>query len=304
MAQAKIKRHNLPRQHKKVFSPLTFIMFVVLILFCVILVGVVLWSLLISLTKNFSFIYNRTFNLKELNFENFSTILTYQIERTDGAGHTLEPLSIWQVYGLSLLYATMSALTNTLVPCLTAYFTARYKYKLSKIIYTTVMVVMVIPIIGSLPSEIAIVRALGLYDQIFVLWIMKANFLGLYFLIFFEYFKSMPDAYFEAAKIDGAGNLALLFKIAMPLAINMFLTVFLIHFVEFWNEYQPPMVYMKSYPTVGYLLFSATTMAQGKLKGIPAQLALSFFMFIPTLILFACFHKKLMGNLTIGGIKG
>ena len=304
MARVTNKNRLNIAKRKKVFSPLTFFMFIVLILFCIILLGVIIWSLLISLTKNFSFIYNRTFDLKDLNFENFKTILSYQVERTDGLGHTLQPLTIWQVYGLSFLYATMCAFTNTLVPCLTAYFTARYKYKLSNIIYTVVMIAMVVPIIGSLPSEIAIVRALGLYDKIYVLWIMKANFLGLYYLIFHDYFKSLPDAYFEAAKIDGAGNLTLLFKIAFPMVINMFLTVFLIHFVEFWNEYQPPMVYMKSYPTVGYLLFSATTMAQGKLKGIPAQLALSFFMFIPTLILFACSHKKLMGNLTIGGIKG
>ncbi|MCQ2742336.1 MAG: ABC transporter permease subunit [Bacilli bacterium] len=304
---ARVKTNTaIARRHKKSeLSPFTIFMLVVLIIFCIMLVGIVVWSLLIALTGNLYFTYNRTFDLSNLTIENFANIINCTIKRTSATGEPLSNLSIWQVYLLSFLYAAMCAFTNTLVPCLTSYFAARYNYKFSKIIYYVVLIVMLVPIIGSLPSEIAVVNALGLNDKIYVLWIMKANMLGLYFLVFFETFRAMPNAYFEAAKIDGAGNLTLLFKIAIPLVSQIFLTVFLIHFVEFWNEYQPPMVYMKSYPTVGYLLFDVSNTSKGEpFNGIPPILALSFFMFIPTVILFAFSHKRLMGNITVGGIKG
>lgn len=47
-------------------------------------------------------------------------------------------------------------------------------------------------------------KTLGIYDSIPGLWLMKANFLGLYFLVFFAAFKNMPAAYAEAAKVDGS----------------------------------------------------------------------------------------------------
>lgn len=70
--------------------------------------------------------------------------------------------------------------------------------------HTTVLITMVIPVVGSLPAEIRMAQSLGLYDQIWGMWILKANFLGMYFLVFYNIFKALPASYTEAAKIDGA----------------------------------------------------------------------------------------------------
>ena len=81
----------------------------------------------------------------------------------------------------SLLYAVGCSFTATLIPCLVAYVTAKYRFRFNKIIYYTVIFVMVTPIVGSAPSQIYVMDEIfGMYDTFFGMWFMTANFLGTY----------------------------------------------------------------------------------------------------------------------------
>ena len=143
------------------------------------------------------------------------------------------PISLAEMYWNSILYAGGCGLASTFVPCIAAYACARFHYRFSRIMHTTVIIVMMIPIVGSQPSEIEMVANLKMYDKIWCLWVMRANFLGLYFLMFYDICKALPTSFSEAAKMDGANNFQIFFKIAMPLIKNTFLTVFLIRFIGF-----------------------------------------------------------------------
>ena len=147
-------------------------------------------------------------------------------------------------------------------------------------------------------------KALGLFDKFYGLWLMKANFLGLYFLVFHGIFKTLPMAYTEAAKIDGAGNLAVLLRIILPLVRNTFFTIMLINFIAFWNDYQTPLIYMPSYPTIALGMFYMASTTENGLSTVPMRMTGAMLMLIPILVLFLCFHKRLLGNLTVGGLKG
>ena len=106
----------------------------------------------------------------------------------------------------SVLYALGCAIASTTCACVMAYLSARFAYKFSKVTYTVVVVAMIVPIVGSLPSEIQMVTSLGLFGTFWGVWLLKANFLGMYFLVFYAVFKGVPKDFSEAAKIDGAGN--------------------------------------------------------------------------------------------------
>ncbi len=204
----------------------------------------------------------------------------------------------------SVLYSIGCSFFGTLVPCVTAYLCARYPYKFSKVIYSVVIIVMALPIVGNLPAEISMAMSVGIYDKIWGLWLMKAHFLGIYFLVFYNMFRTIPTAYTEAARIDGAGNWTVMLKIIMPMAKNTFFTVMLINFITFWNDYQTPLVYLPSYPTAALGMYRMSYVTLNELSTIPMRMTAAIFMLIPTLVLFACFHKRLLGNLTVGGIKG
>lgn len=196
------------------------------------------------------------------------------------------------------------AFFNTLVPCVTAYCCARFNKKLSSILYTANIVTMILPIVGSLPAELQMARTLGLYDQIWGLWIMKANFLGTYFLVFHAGFRSLPLTYTEAAEIDGAGSFRIFFRIILPLVKNIFFTVLLVNFIAFWNDYQVPLLYMPRYPTLANGVYMLATTTENNLATVPMRMTGAMLLFLPIFCLFVIFQKRLLGSLTMGGIKG
>ena len=217
--------------------------------------------------------------------------------------------TLFDILGNSIIYSIGSAFLKTLVPCLAAYACARFNFKTGKVVYTAVLLAMIIPIVGSLPSELKVAYGLGLVNSLPGVIMLKANMLGLYFFVMYTTFKNMPNDYFEAARIDGANNFQILFKIAFPLIKNVFLTILLINFVTFWNDYQTPMVYLRDKPTLGFTLWKMIT-AAGAVgdSDVSSNAVYALNMVIlssaPVLILFSIFKDKFMGSLTLGGVKG
>ena len=352
------------KEKKEHYSPLTVVLLIVLILYCVTFFFLIIWGICTSLKVNDDFFKWRPEHLfnsysgyekhlqEQLEFHKKNYELTkdpesfYQYKRTIPAllakyksirGEMGGAMPFYtykyafkvfsykvpigegvivhldKLYLNSILYAGGCGLASTVVPCIAAYACARYKYKFSRIMHTTVIITMMIPIVGSQPSEIKMAVDTGIFDTFYGLWIMRANFLGMYFLMFYDICKALPTSFSEAAKMDGANNFQIFFKIALPLIKNTFMTVFLIRFIAFWNEYQVPMLYTPSYPTVAMGLNELMSFAGGAphlKKGYfdmvetPSRMAAAVLTAAPVCILFGCFQKRLLGNLTMGGVKG
>lgn len=297
----KIKRKN--GAIKEGFSPLTIVMAVILGMYCLILAIWLVWALLTSLKNPNDFLGNKYGLPNPWYFDNFAYVIyEYKVEKLIDGVSTV--ISTGDMILNSVLYSVGSAFVATLVPCITAYLCARYKYKFSKIIYSTVLVCMVIPIVGSQASELQIVIKMGIYDHMFGMWILKSGFLGLYFLVFHEVFLSIPNAYGEAAEIDVASDFCIMTKISLPLAKNTFFTVLLIMFVTYWNDFQTPMLYLPTHPTISEALYWIKSSSFNYFAKMPVKMAAPMMFLLPVLIIFLCFHKRLLGNLTVGGVKG
>lgn len=304
MNDNKIKKGRSVTENRQ--NILTAIMLAFLILYAVSLLGVIAWGIMTAFKGPIDFMDN-PYKFPQKFVNNIKTVFQeFRLENTVTAdGLSSRTVELPQMYLYSVLYALESAFAATVVPCVTAYACARFPFRFSKVIYTTVIVAMIIPTVGNLPSELQMVVSFGLYNKIYGLWLLKANFLGMYFLVFYGVFKTFPASFTEAAKIDGANNLTIMLKIAFPLVLNVMSTVLLINFINFWNDYQTPLLYMPAYPTVAYGLFQLNMGAvRGKIANVPAKLAASLLVVIPTLILFVAFQGRLLGSLTVGGVKG
>ena len=123
--------------------------------------------------------------------------------------------------------------------------------------------------------------------------------------------KFMDKTYVEAMKFilgDGAGEVKIMFKIYFPLAIKMIMTVFLIMFVSLWNDYQNPLIFLPTQPTLATAVYYMTNLANGTKESkifaeAPAKMAASMVLALPILILFILTKNKLMGDISLGGIK-
>lgn len=289
-------------KNRSKYSPLTIALLIVLCLYVISMVGLFFWGFLTAFKNDRLDIklYGNTYGFPKKWEPNFLEVFNKIKMPTIGGD-----VAFWGILGNSLLYAIGCAVLKTLVPCLTAYSCARFPFKSSKAVYNIVLIAMIVPIVGSLPSELKVAYALGLHDKIWGVWIMSANMLGLYFFVMYSAFKAMPMGYTEAAKIDGANNFQILTTIALPLVKNLFLTIVLINFVEFWNNYQTPQVYLPNHPTLGYTLYYYTRVINDRtFSTLPYLITMAFIIVLPVLILFLIFQEKLMGNLTLGGLKG
>ncbi len=298
----KNKKMKISSGKREQFNVLTVILLILLIVYTISLFLPLLWGFISSFKDRLEFRTN-VIGLPKQWVWNYAEVYDmYKIPVATPEGQV--DVGVGTMFLNGFLYAIGCAFTATLVPCITAYMCAKFNYKFSNLIYAIVIVVMILPIVGSTPSEIQLAKSLGLFDQIWGLWLMKANFLGLYFLVFYAMFKSLPNAFAEAARVDGAGNFTILCRVALPLARNTFFTVLLVNFIQFWNDYQTPLIYLPSHPTIAQGMFEMSRTNINGMSSIPMRMAASMMMVIPILVLFSIFQKRLLGNLTVGGIKG
>lgn len=290
---------------KSKISPVSVILFIVLVIYVAVLIGLLLWGVLTSFKGKIEFKHNPYGFPEKWELNIVKVMNNFKLNLEDSRGVTRD-VGLPMMFLYSVLYALGCSLAFTLVQAVTAYAASRFNFMFSKVLYGIVIVTMIVPLVGTLPSELELCVKLGLYNKIYGLWIMRANFLGIYFLIFYNLFRGLPMSFTEAAKIDGASNLMIMTKIIFPLSLNTIGTVLLINFITFWNDYQTPLLYMPGYPTVSYGLYSITIAgtSTAELQNTPCRLATAVIVIIPILAIFFVFQKRLLGNLTVGGVKG
>ena len=208
-----------------------------------------------------------------------------------------------------MAYAVMGCIIHTMTTATVAFICAKYRFKYTEVIYTTALIVMMVPIVGAYPSELKLLQDLGLFNSYLGMWIQKMTFTGLYFFVFYAFFKGVPDSYIEAAEVDGAPQFTIYLTIILPLAIKIISTVMLLTFIDYWNNYQVALLYHPSYPTLAYGVFSMSTLTVSpypEMKGAwgtPQKVAACMMLAFPLIALFIIFRNKILGDVSMGGLK-
>ena len=292
---------------KDKFSALFIVTFCILAIYVISLMMPVIWGVFTSLKDQTEFRNNVLWLPKgwiwNWHWDNFIKVSGGFYERVTIVGVGRRKVYFGEMAVNTLLYAGGCALLQTMCPCIVAYLTAKFDFKFSKFINILVLMIMVMPIVGSAPSEMQILKKLQFYDNMWGMWICKFSFLGLYYLIFYGAFKNISKDFSEAAYVDGASEFRVMFSIIMPMVVNVIGTVFLIKFIDFWNDYQTPLLYMPSSPVLARGIFRLSQDLQGEFATIPFRLAGCMMLALPVLILFIIFKDKLMNNMSMGGIK-
>lgn len=278
---------------------------VLLVIYCISILSPIAWGLMTSV-KNIDDFRNNILGLPSFEFgwafDNYPYVLNlFEADAVyNGKAFTVDLMGMLVN---TLMYVVGCSLLSTLMPCLVSYVVAKFPNVFSNIIYAIVLVTMMIPIVGTYPSEIVMLKNLNLYNTMLGAWVQKMNFLGMYFLVFHATFVRLSKDFSEAAELDGANEFTVMFQIILPLVANIFFTVFLIFFISYWNDYQTPHLYFPAYPTIAYGSFYMAQQYHSGLETVPLRMTSCIIVVIPILILFILFSERLMSNISMGGLK-
>lgn len=215
----------------------------------------------------------------------------------------LEKIPFTTYFLNSLFVSIVSVILIVVVCSLAAFYIARFKFSWNHSLFFIFLLGMMIPIkLGIVPLFI-LMRDLGLINSLWSLILMNmATGIPLSMLILTGFFKTMPYELEEAARIDGAGNLRVLWHVMLPLMRPALGTVVIINFIASWNDFFFPLIFitekMKRTIPVGMMsLFGEHSADWGSLF---AGLTLAS---LPMILLFFIASKQFMEGLTAGAIK-
>lgn len=212
-------------------------------------------------------------------------------------------------YNISMMFVNTIILTlgGTFVSLLSssvmAYVLAKYKFRGSSFIHTLAITFMLIPNLGNVAATYKMFVDLNLIGNIFGVLILYAGPFGMNFLLLYSFFKGISWTYAEAAKLDGAGNFTVFFRIMLPQARAGLATVGFMTAIGYWNDYFTPYMYLPDVETLATGLQNLATTAT--LRGEYVEMfAAMVIVTLPIIIVFAFMQETIINNTIAGGLKG
>lgn len=282
--EAKVKRTNGMRSNSKTVA--WYILLIILTLICL----VPFYIMLIDATHTNGEIASKLWILP-------GTALL------DNYHRLVESVDIWRGFGNSLFIAVAVTLVSGYFSALTAYGFSRYKFKGNKMLYAIVLGSMMIPMQLGFIGFYQLISKMHLLNSYIPLIIPSiANASSVFFIKGYTD-GAVHESLIEAARIDGSGEFAIFNKIGLPLIMPSVATMSIFTFIGTWNNYLTPLILISDMEK--YTLPIMQVVAKGVYKtefgAIYTCIAISV---VPIMIAFAFLSKKIIGGLTIGGVKG
>jgi len=284
---------------------------VILTIFFIILAAIWILPFLITLSVSFS-------SEKDIVYEGYK-LIPKNIDFSAYRFVFSNPMSILQAYKVTFIFSFTSMVLGTLLIALLAYPLTRKEFKARKFLNLFVYLTMLFSG-GLVPSYILITRYLHLGDSIWV-YILPSLMNVWYVFMIRSFFSDIPEAIYESARIDGANEFVIFFRIVLPLSKPALATVALFTFLAKWNDWFTSMLYIndQSLISLQYLLQrimnnikilqeSAGLIGLGmeavETPSETARMAMAVVVAGPALVVFPFFQKYFVKGLTLGSVKG
>ncbi|MGW6680799.1 carbohydrate ABC transporter permease [[Kitasatospora] papulosa] len=208
-------------------------------------------------------------------------------------------------YGNSLLYAVLGAALGALVSIACGYAFDKYRFAHKEKLFGLVLAAVMVPqTVLALPLYL-MASAAGLVNTFWAVFIpVLFNPFGVYLGRIFSQ-GYVPDEVLEAARMDGAGELAAYFRVALRMLGPGLVTVFLFQLTAIWNNFFLPMVMLSDqdlYP-VSLGLYSWNSSASVSPEYYPVVIMGSLLAVLPLILAFALLQRFWRSGLTAGAVK-
>lgn len=208
---------------------------------------------------------------------------------------------------LNSFIITVIALAGlVLLACITAFAFVRFKFYLKEILFTAIIALMMIPGMLTLVSQYSMVYSMGLVNTYWgvILPQMMAAFPMSFFLLT-SFFKGVSRELFDAASLDGAPDMTMLFKIMIPLSMPIVATIVMTQFMALWNEYiwSGLILITDDMKTIPIALVSLTDQFYNMTGSYGTAFAAYVIASVPVIVIFAIGSKQFVEGMTSGAFK-
>lgn len=267
----------------------TVVTYLILIIVCFIFLFPCLWLILASFSKSGSIYSFEGFFPSAYSMDTFKALFT-----------DTEMYNYPQWFLNTLFIAVMSCLIGTFLVILTAYTMSRFQFKGRKLIMKTTLVLGMFPSFMGMIAVYIIMTQFGLINKMWGLILIYSAGAPMGYLTQKGFFDTIPSSIDEAARIDGATNFQVFWKINLPLSMPIIVYTALTSFTFPWSDFILPKLLLKEKNlytvAVGLMSLGDTEFSRFAAGAV--------FIAVPIVILYFCLMKFLVGGMTAGAVKG
>lgn len=198
-----------------------------------------------------------------------------------------------------------SVIISILIASVNGYALANWRFKGANVFFTILIVGAFIPYQVMIYPIVIILREMGVYGTLTGLVIVHTIFgMPINTLLFRNYFASVPEELFKAARVDGAGFWSIYFRIMLPMSLPIFVVSMIIQVTGIWNDFLFGVVYTRpeTYPMT-VQLNNIVNSVQG-VKEYNVNMAATLLTGLVPLVIYFISGKLFVRGIAAGAVKG
>lgn len=209
-----------------------------------------------------------------------------------------------QFFANTVIVCVLGVIGTVLSNALVAYGFARLKWRGRDAFFALTLATMMVPFPVLMVPLYGLFKELGWIGTLLPLWV-PAWFGGAFNIFLLrQFFRTIPEELSEAARIDGASEWRIFWRVILPLSKPVLAVVALFHFLYAWNDFLGPLLYLTRRPT--YTLALALQQYQSQQGGVQWHhlMAASAVVILPVVVLFFFTQKTFVQGIATTGSKG
>ncbi len=292
MGKERLKKRFRER-NREILSPsakiVRWILSIVLLLYTSITIFVIGITVMDSMKSKGDLVTNFVGLPKAWTLENYSRVLTEE--------------KLLRYAANSVFLVVVGTLGCLFLGALTAYGISRFEFRGKGFIVAYFLIGMMVPIQVSVLPLFLILRTIGLLNNLLGLALVYVSGISMGCFIFQKFFQTIPMAMEESARMDGAGDFKIFFRIIVPLCKPVIMTVALITAIGQWNDFYMPMVLLGKRSTYTLTLIIYQYIGQFT-KHMGESMAAVIITLIPIIVLYFLFSSQIVEGISGGAVKG
>ncbi|MGN1141914.1 MAG: carbohydrate ABC transporter permease [Oliverpabstia sp.] len=222
--------------------------------------------------------------------------------------------NLLQPFIMSVVRTLVGAITGVLCTAMIGYVLSRKDFYFLKP-FTVIFIITMYVSGGMVPEYLLLTRTLGLGNS-FAVYILPGLVWVYNIILVRSFIEGLPIALQEAAKLDGANDFVIWYKVILPLCKPVLATVALFVAVGQWNSFMDTYLYARELPTLQYVLYeimekatikidphAAVDQVKNAVSPLSIRMAITIIATIPIVIVYPFLQKYFVGGMTVGAVK-